>query len=401
MHREGRFALQGKADKSWPSPEPVGVSVSPHVRISRLDLFGFKSFPDRTTFQFGPGVSCVVGPNGSGKSNVVDALRWCIGEQSPRSLRGSEMSDVIFAGSEDRRPVGFAEVMLTLMTDDEQPFPGDFAALHEVQVGRRLHRTGASEYLINQSRVRRKDVVELLMDSGVGNNLYSFIAQGQVDRVITATPQERRAVIDEAAGVARYKTRRAEAQGRLQASAAQLDRASDVVDELGARLEVLERQVLRAGEFRRLRARIRHAELQLALAKFQDLRAERTRVSQAHGLLRARDTQDRDHLAERTRSLESRRREVEVATDVVARHRDQVADLDAQLREQEATRRLHDERRAELVREAARASDEVGRARLEVDAAAADAERVKDEGVPTRSRAGRRGGKGCGTAPRV
>src|SRR6476469_7537262 len=123
------------------------------MRLARLDLYGFKSFPDRTTFHFGPGISCVVGPNGSGKSNVVDALKWCIGEQSARSLRGAEMTDVIFAGSSDRKPVGFAEVVLTLVTDDQQPFAGDYAAFHEVQVGRRLHRSGASEYLINQGRV--------------------------------------------------------------------------------------------------------------------------------------------------------------------------------------------------------------------------------------------------------
>jgi chromosome segregation protein len=131
------------------------------MRITRLELHGFKSFPDRTTFQFGPGISCVVGPNGSGKSNVVDALKWCVGEQSARSLRGAEMTDVIFAGSVDRKPVGFAEVILTLQSTEEHRFPGEYAQLHELSVGRRLHRTGASEYFVNQTRVRRRDVVDL------------------------------------------------------------------------------------------------------------------------------------------------------------------------------------------------------------------------------------------------
>ena len=329
------------------------------MRISRLDLFGFKSFPDRTTFQFGRGVSCVVGPNGSGKSNVVDALRWCIGEQSPRSLRGAEMSDVIFAGSEDRKPVGFAEVQLTLISDGGEPFPGDYAALPEVQVGRRLHRSGASEYLINQNRVRRKDVVELLLDSGIGNNLYSFIEQGQVDKVITASPQERRSVIDEAAGIARYKARRSEAHARLQAAGAQLDRASDVVDEMGRRLKTLERQVVRAAKFRRLRANIRHAEVQLALAKSLSLRTERAGIAGQRASLSSREVEARTALNKASVDIEGRRKELAAVEDAVSSRRERVAELDAQLREQEATRRLHEERRAELTRDATRADEEV------------------------------------------
>ena len=351
----------------------------PRVRISRLELFGFKSFPDRTTFQFGPGVSCVVGPNGSGKSNVVDALRWVIGEQSPRSLRGSEMSDVIFAGSADRRPVGFAEVLLTFVTTPDLPFPGDFAALAEIQVGRRLHRSGASEYLINQARVRRKDVVELLMDSGVGNNLYSFIAQGQVDRVITATPEERRAVIDEAAGIARYKARRAEAQGRLLASAAQLDRASDVVDELYARLNTLEEQVWRAAEFKRLRANIRHAELHLSLAKVHGLTEERGSLVDEQKGIKEQEAMGRQRLARHEADLASRREELDLVAAAVATRRDRLADLDGQIREQEATRRLHEERRAELVREEARASEELERAQRDLEEAKQQSEALQAE----------------------
>ena len=126
------------------------------MRIRKLELHGFKSFPDRTVLHFDPGISCIVGPNGCGKSNIVDALRWCIGEQSARSLRGSEMLDVIFAGSQERKPVGFAEVGMTLTTEGGEPFPGEYAQLTEVSVGRRLHRNGQSEYLINQRRVRRR-----------------------------------------------------------------------------------------------------------------------------------------------------------------------------------------------------------------------------------------------------
>ncbi|HMV67518.1 MAG TPA: AAA family ATPase, partial [Myxococcota bacterium] len=236
------------------------------MRIARLELHGFKSFADRTVFHFGAGISCVVGPNGCGKSNVVDALKWVIGEMSARSLRGEDMLDVIFAGSAERKPVGYAEVALTFAATEE-PFPGELARFSEVQIARRLYRDGNSEYLLNQTRCRRKDIVDLIMDSGVGNHLYSFIEQGRIDKIVSASPEERRGLVDEAAGITRYKLRRQEAQQKLEATCGQLDRAADVVDEMGKRLAVLEKQVVRAARFRRLRALVRQHEIALALVK--------------------------------------------------------------------------------------------------------------------------------------
>ena len=192
------------------------------MRIARLELHGFKSFADRTVFHFGAGISCVVGPNGCGKSNVVDALKWVIGEMSARSLRGEDMLDVIFAGSAERKPVGYAEVALTFAATEE-PFPGELARFSEVQIARRLYRDGNSEYLLNQTRCRRKDIVDLIMDSGVGNHLYSFIEQGRIDKIVSASPEERRGLVDEAAGITRYKLRRQEAQQKLEATCGQLD----------------------------------------------------------------------------------------------------------------------------------------------------------------------------------
>ena len=216
-----------------------------------------------------------MGPNGSGKSNVVDAMRWCTGEQSARSLRGAEMLDVIFAGSADRAPVGFAEVRMTLAADTGEPFSGEYSQMSEVQVGRRLHRNGTSEYSINGVKCRRRDILELFLDTGVGSNLYSFIAQGQVERIVHASPLDRRAIIDEAAGISRYAVRRAEAQQRLEATGAQLDRAADVSDEMERRLKILEKQVIRAAEFRRLRAKIRQEEIFLSLVRYRELAADR------------------------------------------------------------------------------------------------------------------------------
>lgn len=350
------------------------------MRLARLELYGFKSFPDRTTFHFGPGISCVVGPNGSGKSNVVDALKWCVGEQSARSLRGSEMTDVIFAGSTDRKPVGFAEVVLTLATDDAQPFPGDYAALREVQVGRRLHRSGTSDYTINAAKVRRRDVVELLLDSGIGNDLYSFIEQGQVDKMISASPADRRSLIDEAAGISRYKARRDEARERLEATAAQLDRAADVVDEMARHLGSLEGQVLKAAEFRRHGALVRLGELRLALAKHLALAEERVELRADLDELRANEAAARADVEARDADLVRRRDEIGVVEAGLVRLRDQLAELDGAIREANATAALSERREGELrtertrsltdaERQAARAADEraqVGAAEAEI-----------------------------------
>lgn len=355
------------------------------MRLARLDLYGFKSFPDRTTFHFGPGISCVVGPNGSGKSNVVDALKWCIGEQSARSLRGAEMTDVIFAGSSDRKPVGFAEVVLTLVTDDAQPFAGDYATFREVQVGRRLHRSGTSEYLLNQSKVRRRDVVELLLDSGIGNDLYSFIEQGQVDKMISASPEDRRSLIDEAAGISRYKARRDEARESLEATAAQLDRAADVVDEMGRHLRALEGQVLKAAESRRLAALVRLGELRVALAKHLALSADRSALRDQIGALRAEEEAGRRDVVKREEELVRQREEIAGVEEGLVQQREQLALLDGEIREQSATAQLQERREQELLSERARATAEValqeGRAAQGLaEAAAASREQAELDG---------------------
>jgi len=325
------------------------------MRLLRLDLHGFKSFPDRTTLHFGPGISCVVGPNGSGKSNVVDALRWCIGEQSAKSLRGSEMADVIFGGSSDRKPVGYAEVALTLTAEEDQPFPGDWAAFREVQVARRLHRSGASEYLLNQTRVRRKDVIDLLLDSGIGNNLYAFVEQGQVDRMITASAAERRSVIDEAAGIARYKIKREEARRRLEAATAQLERAADVLDEMERHLASLGSQALKAAELRRLRALVRQHEVLLALAKHHALAAERKALRRSLDESRTEEEAALREVARCEEDLGERRAELALVDAAVTTRREQVAELDAEGRELEARRQLHTRRGEELTADAERA----------------------------------------------
>jgi chromosome segregation protein len=349
------------------------------MRIRRLELFGFKSFCDRTAFTFGEGISCVVGPNGSGKSNVVDALKWVIGEQSARSLRGAEMQDVIFAGSANRKPVGFAEVQLTLLADEGEPFPGEYASLREVQVGRRLHRSGTSEYLINQVRCRRRDVVDLFLDTGIGTNLYSFIEQGRVDKVVSATPPERRELIDEAAGISRYKQRRAEARSRLEATVQQLDRAADVADEMARRLGVLEKQVVKAAKFRRLRARVRQRETFLGLVKYRGLAADRRALQAQLREGRAEEAAARRGLMRREEDLRARREEVATVDEATGTWRDELAELDARLRELASQQELQGKRAEELAGSAAAAREEAERARVDAEQVAAQRGALEQE----------------------
>ncbi len=344
------------------------------MRITKLELHGFKSFPDKTVLHFGAGISCVVGPNGCGKSNVVDAVKWCMGEQSARSLRGGEMLDVIFAGSTDRAPVGFAEVCMTFSAEEGEPFPGDYARFDAIEVSRRLHRSGASEYSINKTRCRRRDIVELFLDTGVGNNLYSFIEQGSIGKIVHARPAERRSVIDEAAGISRYKARREEAQGRLEQTATQLDRAADVEDEMARRLRQLEKAVIKAARFRRLRALLRQREIVLALAKYADLAEERRRLRRE--LRVGRDTlaaAERD-FSRRESDVVERREELDVVEHAAGTWRDELAEVEANIRENEGIRSFSERRLAELASETDAANAELAAASTEAQAAETEVE---------------------------
>jgi len=206
--------------------------------LKRLDCLGFKSFADRISVDFVPGVTAVVGPNGSGKSNIIDAIRWVLGEQSAKSLRGGKMEDVIFAGSDTRNAVNFAEVTLTLENEDHF-LPLDF---HEVSITRRVYRSGDSEYLINKQTCRLKDIVDLFMDSGLGREAFSIISQGKVEEILNSKAEERRAIFEEAAGVLKYKTRKKKAETKLVETQENLNRVNDILSELEGQVEPLKIQ---------------------------------------------------------------------------------------------------------------------------------------------------------------
>ena len=220
--------------------------------VKKLTLHGFKSFAKETVFEFGPGVTGIVGPNGSGKSNVADAFRWVLGEQGLRLLRARRQEDVIYSGGGERAPLGLAEVSLTLDNSDRW-LPLDFA---EVELGRRTYRDGDTEYLVNGSRVRLRDIVELLQKANVGQNSYAVMGQGMVDEVLSMSPQERRSLVDEAADIKRFRTKIADAHDRLAATRENMGRVQLIIDELEPRLRQLRRQAERAGEHTRLSARL-------------------------------------------------------------------------------------------------------------------------------------------------
>jgi chromosome segregation protein len=243
--------------------------------LKRLDVIGFKSFAERITVDFVPGVTAVVGPNGSGKSNITDAIRWVLGEQSAKSLRGAKMEDVIFAGSDSRRAQNFAEVTLTLDNAD-QGLPIEYS---EVSVTRRVYRSGDSEYLINKQTCRLKDIVDLFMDSGLGREAFSIISQGRVEEILNSKAEERRTIFEEAAGVLKYKTRKKKAEGKLSETQDNLNRVNDILHELETQVEPLKIQASIAKDYLQQKEELEKIEVALTVYEIEDLHSKWEQLS--------------------------------------------------------------------------------------------------------------------------
>ena len=305
------------------------------MRIRRLDITGFKSFMDRAVFTFDEGVTGVVGPNGCGKSNVVDAIRWVMGEQSAKNLRGRGMEDVIFNGSETKPPLSMAEVSLTFEVDPRDQLAPEYAGFGEVTVTRRLFRSGESEYLINRTSCRLLDVVELFLGTGVGTRAYSIIEQGRVGLIVSAKPEDRRSIIDEAAGVTKYKSRRKSAERKLEATEANLLRVADLVSELEKRLDSLGRQAKKAEKYRSLKARIREIELHQASHRLLGLLAEQKHLQDAIAALGETEQAALQRVRGLENEVESRRAKLEADGQALQTLADEVHGLDTQTRETE------------------------------------------------------------------
>src|SRR3954469_14779878 len=235
--------------------------------LKRLELVGFKSFAEKTQFDFLPGITAIVGPNGSGKSNIVDAIRWILGEQSAKSLRGGEMTDVIFNGSASRRSLGLAEVSMTF--DNSKKVLATNA--EEVTVTRRVYRSGEGEYLVNNQPCRLKDVKDLFLGSGAGTDAYCIIQQGQVDVLLQTAPRERRTIFEEAAGISRFKSRKIETLRRLERVDANLQRLRDVLDEVEKQLRSVTLQASKAQRYQEYQARLKELRVGLSLREYHKI----------------------------------------------------------------------------------------------------------------------------------
>jgi len=240
------------------------------VKLKRLELNGFKSFPEKTVVSFPKGISGVVGPNGCGKSNIVDAVKWVMGEQSPKQLRGKGMDDVIFAGSNGKSSVGMAEVSLVL-DNDNGSIPQEYADFKEVIITRRLFRDGESEYTINNKPCRLKDITHFCMDTGVGSKAYSVVEQGRIGAIIDSKPEDRRYWIEEAAGIAKYKSKKNESLRKLELTQQNLLRVGDVIAEIKRQMNSLYRQAKKAERFKEIRKQSKEVELILLAKEYQSL----------------------------------------------------------------------------------------------------------------------------------
>ncbi|MEY4939018.1 MAG: hypothetical protein RIQ93_753 [Verrucomicrobiota bacterium] len=271
--------------------------------LKALKLHGFKSFADATTLRFEPGVTAVVGPNGCGKSNIADSIRWVLGEQSAKALRGGKMQDVIFEGADTRKPAQLCEVSL-LLTDCEKQLGSEF---HEIEITRRVHRDGQSEYAFNGQPCRLKDIQKLFMDTGVGRTSYSIMAQGQIDQILSSKPEERRAVFEEAAGITKYKSQRREALQKLSLTDQNLARVADVIGEVSRQIGSLRRQASKAMRYKRLNHRLRHLALAWSGFHYSQLTATLDGLEAKVAALRAQADERRANFEHQETSLNEKK----------------------------------------------------------------------------------------------
>ncbi len=284
--------------------------------LKNLTVLGFKSFADKTALDFQPGVTAIVGPNGCGKSNVSDAIRWVLGEQSAKALRGGEMADVIFNGTDGRRPLGMAEVSLTLGDVDEEHLraAGVEVAYNEVTLTRRIFRDGGSEYFINKAPCRLKDIQQLFMGTGVGRTSYSIMAQGHITQILSSKPEDRRLIFEEAAGITKFKSQKKESLRKLEYTEQNLLRVADLIREVKRQIGSLQRQAGKARRYKQLSLELQHLDTQHARHQFDVLQSE---------------------IAERQATAEKLRGEIETGSADVLRYEDEISQLRERLSELE------------------------------------------------------------------
>jgi len=330
--------------------------------LKALKLHGFKSFADSTTLLFEPGVTAVVGPNGCGKSNIADSIRWVLGEQSAKALRGGKMQDVIFEGAETRKPAQLCEVSM-LLTECEKQLGSEF---HEIEITRRVFRDGQGEYLFNGQACRLKDIHKLFMDTGVGRTSYSIMAQGQIDQVLSSKPEERRAVFEEAAGITKYKSQRREALGKLALTEQNLARISDVVGEVSRQIGSLKRQASKAMRYKRLAHRLRHLSLAQSALQHGRLTEALAGLEAKLGALRAEAEKRKSALDGQQSGLEARKADRSRLNQRVQDAQEAVFDLRSQKEHAENAANLAKIRRSGLADRLAGTRDTLGELEMQL-----------------------------------
>lgn len=308
--------------------------------LKRLESVGFKSFAERIQIEFVPGITAVVGPNGSGKSNIIDAIRWVMGEQSVKSLRGQKMEDIIFQGSETRNPLNFAEVALILNNEDGT-LPLDY---QEINVTRRVYRSGESEFFINKQACRLKDIVDLFMDTGLGRESFSIIGQGKIDEILSSKAEERRAVFEEAAGVLKYKQRKNKAEYKLVETADNLDRVEDIIHEINQQMGPLAKQAEIAKEYKKYKATLTDVEIALFITEIDKLHTEWQTLLQEIEQDQLEEVQEKTRLQEKEAAVEQERRLLQKLEEEITNLQQQLLKMTEQVEQIEGERNLFHER---------------------------------------------------------
>ncbi|MFW5909042.1 MAG: chromosome segregation SMC family protein, partial [Desulfosalsimonas sp.] len=273
------------------------------MRLKRLEIYGFKSFAEKCVITFPPGISAVVGPNGCGKSNIIDAIKWVMGEQSVRQLRGKTMGDVIFSGTDKKAPVNMAEVSLTIADISEHVSP-PVSGYSEIMITRRLYRSGESHYLINKQPCRLKDVHDIFLRHGMGSKSCAIIQQGNIGAITDASPEERRSFIEEAAGVVRYKNRRQEALAKVGATRRNLTRINDILEEIENQLETLSREAQKALEYKEYRRQLKETDFLITVYYYEDYARRIAETRELLDRLKEKDSVSEETIKELNSALE-------------------------------------------------------------------------------------------------
>ncbi|WP_100010988.1 chromosome segregation protein SMC [Lentibacillus sediminis] len=310
------------------------------MHLKRLESVGFKSFAERINVEFVPGVTAVVGPNGSGKSNITDAIRWVLGEQSAKSLRGSKMEDIIFQGSDTRNALNVAEVTLVLDNQDEA-LPLDY---EEVSVTRRVYRSGESEFYINKQSCRLKDIIDLFMDSGLGREAFSIISQGKVEEILSSKAEERRTIFEEAAGVLKYKQRKKKAEYKLAETQENLNRVEDIIHEIDQQMEPLEEQAETAKTYKRLKAQLKEEEISLLITEIESLHDRWQSLSNKLESDKNKEIAMKTEIQQKEAKLEKERQEIQQLDEAIDALQEQLLTSTQSLEKYEGKKRLFNER---------------------------------------------------------